>query len=137
MRQWCSFRLPTWLPGLFENGFVARVLTKDSRVTPLMLAVLSEQPDAVRLLLRRGANTEICTKMQHMYPLDFAAELKNLPIMQLLLGHEPTGDYEGRHVLISCSMRKKAWLMHDQEVLIGNPGLHRARRIRDTYGRGL
>ena len=112
--------VPTWLPGLFENAYIARELTKDSRVTPLMLAVLSEQPEAVRLLMRHGANTELCTKALHMYPLDFAAELKNLTIMQLLLGHEPTVDGEGRHVIISLYVQK-AWLMMNQQVLLETP----------------
>jgi len=112
--------LPIWLPGLFENAFIARVLTKDSRVTPLMLAVLSEQTQAVRLLLRHGANTETCTRTLHMYPLDFAAELKNLPIMQLLLGQEPTEKGRGRHVIISLYVQK-AWLMDDQQVLVETP----------------
>ncbi|MGB8355164.1 MAG: L,D-transpeptidase family protein [Chthoniobacteraceae bacterium] len=109
-----------WLPGLFENAYIARELMKDSRITPLMLAVLSEQTEAVRLLMRHGANTELCTKALHMYPLDFAAEVKNLTIMQLLLGHDPTMDGEGRHVIISLYMQK-AWLMVGNQVMFETP----------------
>lgn len=108
--------VPSWLPGLFENPFLGRVLAKDTRVTPLMVAVLSEQIDAVRLLMRHGAKVETCTRTLHMYPLDFAAELKNIALMQLLLGREPTDSGQGRHMVISLYLQK-GWLMNDAQVL--------------------
>jgi len=118
---------PAGLVNLFENPFVVRELTKDTRVTPLMLAVLTRQTDAVRILMRRGANTELCTRGLRMYPLDFAAELADIPMMQLLLHQEPAPDGAGRRVIVSLSAQK-AWLMHDNNVLIetnvstGRPG---------------
>jgi len=105
---------------LFDNDFIARVLTKDLCVTPLMLAVLSGQIDAVRLLLKNGANAQIHTKVFHMYPLDFAAEIKSIPMMQLILGHEPTRDDQGRHVVISLSAQK-GWYIQDGRVLLETP----------------
>lgn len=109
-----------WLAQLFDNNFAARVLAKDSRVTPLMLAVITEQTAAVRLLLRHGANPQVCTRAGHMYPLDFAAELGDVPIMQLLLGQEPSGDGEGRRVVISLSAQK-AWLLQDGHPVFESP----------------
>ncbi len=47
--------VPQWLMQLFDNSYIARELARDLRVTPLMLAVLSGQTDAVHLLLQHGA----------------------------------------------------------------------------------
>lgn len=118
---------PASLVNLFDDPFAKRELVKDTRVTPLILAVLTQQRDSVAVLLHHGASTEISTRAFHWYPLDFAAELKNIPIMQLLLGHEPTADGEGRHVVV-CLTSQKGWLMQGQEVLLefqvstGRPG---------------
>ena len=105
---------------LFENDYIARVLAKDSRVTPLMLAVLSGQTEAVRLLLQHGADTQIGTRVFRAYPLDFAAELKDVPVMQLLLGQEPMRDGQGRHIVVSLSVQK-GWFLHDSSVLLEMP----------------
>jgi ankyrin repeat protein len=112
--------IPPGLGRLFENDYITRVCAKDSRVTPLMLAVLSGQPEAVRLLLHHGANTQICTQVFRMYPLDYAAELDDVPIMQLLLGQEPTVKGQGRHVIVSLSLQK-SWVLHDSSVLLEAP----------------
>ena len=112
--------VPQPLIRLFGNDYTARVLAKDYPVTPLMLAVLSGQVEAVRLLLRHGANTQIHTRKFHMYPLDFAAELKLIPIMQLILGRDPTRDGEGRHVVVSLSLQK-GWFYQDATVLLETP----------------
>ncbi len=55
-----------------------------------------------------------------MYPLDFAAELKSVPMMQLILGQVPTPDGQGRHVIVSISTQK-AWFMLGSSVLLETP----------------
>jgi hypothetical protein len=111
---------PAEIVRLFDNDYLARVLAKDSRVTPLMLAVLSGQTEAVRLLLKNGASTQIHTRGFHMYPLDFAAELKSIPMMQLILGVEPTRDNQGRHVVVSLS-KQKGWFLQDGGLVLETP----------------
>jgi lipoprotein-anchoring transpeptidase ErfK/SrfK len=119
--------VPAEIIRLFANDYAAYELSKDSRVTPLMLAVLTRQTGAVRLLLIHKASTQIRTKGRGMYPLDFAAELKDIPVMQLLLGREPDPDGEGRHVVVCISMQK-AWLLFGSDVMLetsvstGRPG---------------
>ena len=105
---------------LFDDDYIARVLTRDSRVTPLMLAVLSGQTEAVRLLLQHGADTQIHTQVFHMYPLDFAAELKSILMMQLILGCQSASDGKERHVVVSLSAQK-CWFLQDGTVLFETP----------------
>ena len=112
--------VPPGFVRLFDNEYISRVFAKDFRVTALMLAVLSGQTEAVRLLLLYGANTQIHTPVSHMYPLDFAAELKSIPMMQLLLGKEPTREGQGHRIVISLS-KQKGWFFHDGSVLLETP----------------
>jgi ankyrin repeat protein len=55
--------------------------------TPLHQAVFGNSEAAVKLLLDRGANPNICCEGDHAYPLHFAVEKHSLPIIRLLVEH--------------------------------------------------
>jgi ankyrin repeat protein len=62
--------------------------------TALHQAVFGVQADAVKLLLERGADPNVRCEGDNAYPLHFAAEKKNFPIIRLLIDHgaDPVGE---------------------------------------------
>jgi ankyrin repeat protein len=62
--------------------------------TALHQAVFGAQADAVKLLLERGADPNVRCEGDSAYPLHFAAEKKNFPIIRLLIDHgaDPVGE---------------------------------------------
>jgi ankyrin repeat protein len=62
--------------------------------TALHQAVFGAQADAVKLLLERGADPNVRCEGDNAYPLHFAAERKNFPIIRLLIEHgaDPVGE---------------------------------------------
>ena len=80
MRRCSSLAPPRGSGRAFKNAYIATVIAKDSRVTPLMLAVISEQVDAVRLLLQHGGeHVQIHTKASGAYPLRFRSAIEERP----------------------------------------------------------
>lgn len=79
-------------------------LKRDQELTPLMLAALTEQQEAVRHLIAHGAARNSYSSIYRRYAVAFAAERHNVPIMQMLLGREPSD--ESRKVLISLKNQK-------------------------------
>jgi ankyrin repeat protein len=62
--------------------------------TALHQAVFGAQAEAVKLLLDRGADPNVRCEGDNAYPLHFAAEKKNFPIIRLLIDHgaDPVGE---------------------------------------------
>jgi ankyrin repeat protein len=62
--------------------------------TALHQAVFGVQADAVKLLLEHGADPNVRCEGDNAYPLHFAAEKKNFPIIRLLIEHgaDPVGE---------------------------------------------
>jgi lipoprotein-anchoring transpeptidase ErfK/SrfK len=117
--------IPQSLARLFDDERITRLFARDSQITPLMLAALTDQIDAVRLLRQHGADTQIHTAVWRLHPLDFAAERMNIPIMQLVLGREP--DDEIRHIVVSLSTQRARLLKNGKVALTvpvstGRPG---------------
>src|SRR5207342_865792 len=84
------------VPGKYARYY----LTRDQGLTPLMIAVLREDLELTRLLLKRGASLGP-TRVQVKYPLGMAADRRNVPIMQVLLGRDPDEAANARHIVIS------------------------------------
>ena len=57
--------------------------------TALHQAVFGDSEAAVKLLLKRGANPNIRCEGDNAYPLHFAVEKHGLPVVRLLVEHEP------------------------------------------------
>ena len=63
-------------------------LKRDRNITPLMLACLRELQQAVHDLVDHGAKRDAYTSRYKRYAVAFAAERRNVPIMQMCLGRE-------------------------------------------------
>lgn len=86
---------------LFKTKYARFFLTKDSGLTPIMLAILRGRQDTVRTLLTRKARLDTPTKKTRTWPLAFAANTKNVQMMQLLLGRDPDKEKRQRHIVVS------------------------------------
>ena len=96
--------IPSLLLPLFADKKISYYLSKDPGITPLMLATLSNQIGLVRLLLRYGAEKErVHTRKFQLYPLDFAAQRGDVPMMQLLLGRDSLSEDSSRRIVVSLS----------------------------------
>jgi ankyrin repeat protein len=84
------------VPGRYARFY----LTKDQGLTPLMIAVLRDDLDMARMLLSRGASLGP-TRGQYKYPLGMAADRRNVPMMQVLLGRDPDEAARARRIVIS------------------------------------
>jgi hypothetical protein len=98
---------------LVPGRYVRFYLTKDQGVTPLMIAVLRGDLDMVRLLLARGASRGP-TRGQFKYPLGMAADRKDIPMMQVLLGRDPAEAAHTRRIVISLRNQHATLYEHDQ-----------------------
>ena len=97
------------VPGRFARFY----LTKDQGLTPLMIAVLRGDLDMVRMLLARGASLGP-THGQVKYPLGMAADRHDIPMMQVLLGRDPTEAAHTRRIVISIKDQHATLYEHDQ-----------------------
>ncbi len=77
------------------------LLRKDSRITPIMLAVDSGSVETTRVLLDKGARRHVWTRRYSMWPINIAARHDDVPMMRLLLGKDPW--VEERQVLVDLS----------------------------------
>ena len=80
------------------------LLRKDSRITPLMLAVDSGSLEAVDALLDHGAKINVWTRRSSIWPINIAAGNEDIKMMRLLLGKDPY--VEERRVEISLSEQR-------------------------------
>lgn len=97
------------------DGKITWYLRKDRRVTPLMMAIDQGDLELVRLMLDYGASKTTTTRRYRFWPINFASQRKDVPMMQLLLGCDP--DKEERWVKLDLS-EQRAWVYNmDNEVL--------------------
>lgn len=97
------------IPSPVEEDFIETVrgatmrwlLRKDSRITPIMLAVDSGSVETARALLDKGARRHVWTRRNSMWPINLAARHDDVPMMRLLLGKDPY--VEERQVLVDLS----------------------------------
>ena len=100
------------LPSPMPEAFVRQVrgknlrwlLRKDSRITPLMVAVDSGSVECARALLDHGARTNVWTRRYSMWPINLAAGHEDIPMMRLLLGKDPYS--EQRRITINLSEQR-------------------------------
>ena len=97
------------VPGRYARFY----LTKDQGLSPLMVAVLRGDLDMVRMLLARGASLGP-THGQVKYPLGMAADRKDVPLMQVLLGRDPAEAAHSRRIVISLKNQHATLYEHDQ-----------------------
>ena len=97
------------VPGRYARFY----LTKDQGLTPLMIAVIRGDLDMVRTLLARGASLGP-THGQFKYPLGMAADRKDIPMMQVLLGRDPAEAAHTRRIVISLRNQHATLYEHDQ-----------------------
>src|SRR5262245_37522195 len=72
------------VPGRYPRFY----LTRDEGITPLMVAVLRGDIEMTKLLMKRGASLAP-TRALVKYPLGMAADRRNTPLQQILLGRDP------------------------------------------------
>lgn len=88
---------------LFPTRYARFYLTKDGGLTPLMLAVLRDRQDTVRVLLDRKARLDTPTRKHRTWPLGLAAYKKDVEMMQILLGRDPDPTKQPRRILVSLA----------------------------------
>lgn len=96
------------VPGKYARFY----LTKDHGLTPLMIAVLRGDLELTRLLLARGASLGP-TRGQVKYPLGMAADRRDVPMMQVLLGRDPKEAARTRRIVISIRDQQATLYEHD------------------------
>lgn len=74
---------------LVPPGALRWSLAYDRNVTPLMLAAGSGDIRTARLLLRAGAKTNVRTRVGSLWPINFASQRADIPMMRLFLGQNP------------------------------------------------
>lgn len=102
---------------LFTTQYERFFLTKDSGLTPLMLAIIRKRQDTVRTLLARKARMDIRTKKQRVWPLGLAANRQDVEMMQVLLGRDPDPAKQERHIIVSLSKQTATVYMKDKVAL--------------------
>lgn len=87
-----TFPLSTELLAKLDDGYVKRQLTRESRMTPLMVSAARGDVESVALLIKHGAKTNTFTQPGAKYPINFAAANDYLFVMRLLLGRDPESE---------------------------------------------
>lgn len=103
-----------------RNKHLRKMLTRDSRLTPLMVAASHGDADVVRALLDGGAKKNLMTTSWKFYAINFAVTQNHLDASQLLLGLEPDPSGNQAHVIISLS-KQRATLKENGEVVMSSP----------------
>jgi len=88
---------------LFPTRYARFYLTKDSGLTPLMLAVLRGRQDTARVLLDRKARVDTPTRKHRTWPIGLAAYQDDVAMMQVLLGRDPDPTKQPRRILVSLA----------------------------------
>jgi ankyrin repeat protein len=100
------------LPGRYARFH----LTRDEGLTPLMVAVLRGDLELTKLLMKRGASLGP-TRGQVKYPLGMAADRRNIPMMQVLLGRDPAEAARTRHIVVSIGQQQATLYENDEPTL--------------------
>lgn len=77
--------------------------------TALHRAVFGQREDSIKLLLERGANPNIRCEGDNAFPLHFAAEKQNFPIIRLLVEHGADTGGEGDYHELGVIGWATAW----------------------------
>jgi hypothetical protein len=86
-----SFALPV-SPAFLQQvrpGVMRWLLHMDRKVTPLMLAADSGNVHTARYLIKAGAKTQVWTRVAELWPMDLAAQRRDVNMMRLFLGQDP------------------------------------------------
>jgi ankyrin repeat protein len=97
------------VPGKFARFY----LTRDQGLTSLMIAVLRDDLEMARMLLKHHASLGP-THGQYKYPLGMAADRHNIPMMQVLLGRDPEEAAHTRRIVISTRNQHATLYEHDE-----------------------
>jgi lipoprotein-anchoring transpeptidase ErfK/SrfK len=97
------------VPGRYARFY----LTRDQGLTALMIAVLRGDLEMVRMLLKRGASLGP-TPGQVKYPLGMAADRRDVPMMQVLLGRDPDEAANARRIVISVRNQQATLYEHGE-----------------------
>ncbi len=97
------------VPGRYPRYY----LTRDEGVTALMVGVLREDLGMTQLLLKRGASLGP-TRGLVKYPLGMAADRRNTPLQQALLGRDPEEAAHSRHIVISIADQSATLYENDE-----------------------
>ncbi|MEZ5300860.1 MAG: L,D-transpeptidase family protein [Verrucomicrobiales bacterium] len=89
----------------------------DSGFTALMIAAAQNDLASARLLLKRGARTNLLTKKWRRYPINFAVDRGHLQMAQLIVGRDPESDSRKVHIVIDLS-DQRARFIQDGEVVL-------------------
>ncbi len=119
-----NVRLPTPVSSEFlsltRNKHLRKMLTRDSRLTPLMVAASHGNADVVRALLEGGAKKNLMTTSWKFYAINFAVTQNHVEASQLLLGLEPDPTGNQAHVIVSLS-KQRATLKENGKVVMSSP----------------
>ena len=103
-------------------------LSRTGRFTPIALAADSGNTDLARLLLEHDADPALYTRggrYHYWYPISWAARRADIPMMQILLGREPSE--VTRRAVVDLS-KQRAWIydgdkeIYTTRVSTGKPG---------------
>ena len=97
------------VPGKFARFY----LTRDQGLTPLMIAVLRDDLEMARMLLKHHASLGP-THGQYKYPIGMAADRHDIPMMQVLLGRDPEEAAHTRRIVISTRNQHATLYEHDE-----------------------
>lgn len=73
----------------FDSGSMRWVLRNNRRITPLMIAAHCGSLESAEALIDHGARTNVWTRGTSMWPINFASQRGDVPMMRLLLGKDP------------------------------------------------
>lgn len=102
----------TLVPGTYARYY----LTRDEGLTPLMVAVLRGDLELARLLLARGASVGPSQGL-FKYPLGMAANRRDIPMQQLLLGRDPEEAARTRKIIVSLTAQQATLYENDEPTL--------------------
>jgi len=97
------------VPGKYPRFY----LTRDEGITPLMVAVLRGDIETTKLLLKRGASLGP-TRGLVKYPLGMAADRRDTPLQQVLLGRDPDEAARSRHIVITIATQQATLYENDR-----------------------
>lgn len=121
-----------FLAHVASENIAKSTLSNTRRFTPIGLVSDSGDVELARLLLAHGADPQIYARggrYNYWYPISWAARRADVPMMQILLGREPS--QVKRRALVDLS-KQRAWIYDGDEqiyttrVSTGKPG-HRTR----------
>lgn len=87
-----------------RRGPMASFLRNDRNLTPLMLAADAGVPETVQHLFAAGAKRNVWTGVNRFWPISFAAQRSDVPVMRALLGRDPYR--EERKLVVSLAAQQ-------------------------------